>query len=606
MANSRTPHGHIGRSFLTEEERANRPRVTKEFLMRLSKGFRPYMGRMAVVLVCIIAGSFFSLLPAMLTGKIIDEGLVKMDLPALVKYIILSLAATIGANLIGVLESYISTWVAQHVSRDMRNQMYAHMQQMSHRFFTMNSQGDIITRMTSDIDGVERVISTTFSSILTNLVTLIIALAAMFRTNWILAIAGVFMLPIFALPTRYAGRTRWKYANESQAYNDELNSILSETLSVSGQLLSKLFGNEGYEYRRYSKANDSMILLNIRESMAGRWFRLVLRTFTSFGPLIIYLVGGVLMVREGADLTVGDISVMVTLLGRMYAPVNSLLSIQAEWIRAMAMFTRIFEYLDIPIEIQNVPDAVISDHAKGGVTFSHVSFGYEKDRSVLKDVSFVLEPGRSIAIVGPSGAGKSTIISLIPRLYDVEEGQVIFDGIDVRKLDLSYLRSQIGLVSQDTYLFNGTIRENLLYARHDASEIEMKEALKKANIWDFVSKQPEGLDTIVGNRGLKLSGGEKQRISIARVLLKNPALFIFDEATSSLDSVAEKEIQKAIDPIIKSRTSILIAHRLSTVMAADEILVIKDGIITERGRHEQLLKLGGVYNELYHTQFSKE
>ena len=597
--------GHYSRGFMTEEEKANQPKVTSALLKRVFSYLKPYSGKLVLVLLCIAAASFCSLLPSILTGKIIDEGLTQRDLNALVKYIVLSLAVTLGANLIGVVESYINTWIAQHITYDMRNQMYGHLQKMSQRFFTTSRQGDVITRMTSDIDGVQQVITNTFTSILSNVITLIIAMVAMFRKNWVLALIGMVIVPLFTIPTRRAGRTRWKFANESQACNDEINGILNETLSVSGQLLSKLFGREQYEYRRYEEANSRMIRLNIREGMAGRWFRVILSTFTSIGPMLIYLVGGILMIRYNQDLTIGDISVLVALLGRMYMPVNSLLNIQVDWMRAMALFSRIFDYFDIPVEIDNAPDAVIPDRVEGNVVFDHVCFGYEKDRPVLKDVSFELKAGHSIAIVGPSGSGKSTIINLIPRLYDVDEGCVTFDGVDVRKLDLGFLRAQVGVVSQETYLFNGTIRENLLYAKADATEAEMEAALKKANIWDFVQNQPEGLDAMVGNRGLKLSGGEKQRLSIARVLLKDPTIFVFDEATSALDSISEQRIQEAIDPIIRSHTSILIAHRLSTILAADEILVVKDGRIVERGTHQALVNQGGVYSELYETQFSK-
>ena len=597
--------GGIGGRFLTEEEKQQQPKVTKELLARVFSYLKPYWKHMLLVMVCIAAASFCSLLPTILTGKIIDEGLIKGDLRALVTYILLSLAVTFGSNLIGVAESYINTWIAQHITYDMRNQMFSHLQKMSQRFFTTNNQGDIITRMTSDIDGVQQVITNTFTSILSNTITLIIAMTAMFRKNWILALIGIVIVPLFTLPTRRAGKTRWKYANESQACNDEINGILNETLSVSGQLLSKLFGKEKYEYDRYEQANGRMIKLNIRERMAGRWFFVILSTFTSIGPMLIYLVGGLLMIRYHHNLTIGDITVLVTLLGRMYMPVNSLLNIQVDWIRSMALFTRIFDYFDIPVEIQNAPDAVTPEHAEGNVVFDHVSFGYEPGRTVLKDISFTLNAGRSIAIVGPTGSGKSTIINLIPRLYDVGEGRVTFDGTDVRKLDLEFLRAQVGVVSQETYLFNGTIRDNLLYARPDATDADMEEALRKANIWDFVQNQPEGLNAMVGNRGLKLSGGEKQRLSIARVLLKDPTVFIFDEATSALDSISEQKIQEAIDPIIRSHTSILIAHRLSTILAADEILVVKDGQIVERGRHQELVNAGGVYQELYETQFSK-
>ena len=597
--------GPMGGQFLTEEEKANQPKVTPELLKRVFSYLQPYGKQLVLVFLCIGASSFLTLLPTVLTGKILDEGILKKDLRTLIYYIVLSLIVTFVASLIGVAETYINTWIAQHITFDMRNQMYAHLQNMSQRFFTTNNQGDIITRMTSDIDGVKSVITNTFSSILSNSITLIIAMIAMFQKNWILALVGIIIVPVFTLPTRKAGKKRWTLTNESQQVNDEVNGILNETLSVSGQLLVKLFGKEKYEFDRYETANRKMIGLNIKESMAGRWFRVVLTTFTSIGPMLLYLVGGILMMKYDSDITVGDITVLVALLGRMYMPVNSLLNIQVEWIRSMALFKRIFDYFDIPVEIRNADDAVTPEKVTGDVVFEHVDFSYEESKKILKDVCFTLNAGKSIAIVGPSGSGKSTIVNLIPRLYDVDSGSVTFDGIDVRKLDLKFLRDQVGVVSQETYLFNGTIRENLLYAKPDATEEEMTEALKKANIWDFVEKQEKGIDTEVGNRGLKLSGGEKQRISIARIILKDPTIFIFDEATSALDSISEKRIQDAIDPIIKSKTSILIAHRLSTILAADEILVVKDGSIAERGNHKELLNKNGVYRELYETQFSK-
>ncbi|MBR2598677.1 MAG: ABC transporter ATP-binding protein [Clostridiales bacterium] len=597
--------GPMGGQFLTEEEKKNQPKVTPELLKRVFSYLKPYTKQLILVLLCIIVSSFFSLLPSIITGKILDDGLLKQDFKALVYYIVLSLAVTLAASLIGVAETYINTWIAQHITFDMRNQMYQHLQKMSQRFFTTNNQGDIITRMTSDIDGVKTVVTNTFSSILSNSITLIIAMIAMFQKNWILALVGIIIVPLFTLPTRKAGKKRWTLTNESQQVNDEVNGILNETLSVSGQLLVKLFGKEKYEYERYEKANRRMIGLNIKESMAGRWFRVVLTTFTSVGPMLLYLAGGILMMKYNSDLTIGDITVLVALLGRMYMPVNSLLNILVEWIRSMALFKRIFDYFDIPVEIENAKDAVTPDKVTGDVVFEHVEFSYEESKKILKDISFTLNAGKSIAIVGPSGSGKSTIVNLIPRLYDVDSGSVTFDGIDVRKLDLKFLRDQVGVVSRETYLFNGTIRENLLYAKPDATEKAMVEALKKANIWDFIEKQEKGIDTEVGNRGLKLSGGEKQRISIARIILKDPTIFIFDEATSALDSISEKKIQDAIDPIIKSKTSILIAHRLSTILAADEILVVKDGMIAERGTHKELMNKEGVYRELYETQFSK-
>lgn len=595
------PGGH----FMTEEEKAAQPKITGALIRRVFSYIGPYWKQFALVLVCIALSSVMNLLPAIFTGKIIDEGLIGRNMKLLVIYIIASLGVTFGANMIGVAESYINTWIAQHITFDMRNQMFRHLQKMSQRFFTSSNQGDIITRMTSDIDGVESVITNTFKSILSNSITLIFALIAMFQKNWILALLGIAVIPLFVIPTRKAGKTRWTLTREAQDCNDEVNGILNETLSVSGQLLVKLFGKEEQEYQRYEEVNRRMIKLHIKERMAGRWFFVVLTTVTSIGPMLLYLVGGILMMKFDSSITVGDITVLVALLGKTYMPVNSLLNIQVDWIRSMALFTRIFEYFDMKIEIENPKNAVIPDTASGEVEFEHVNFSYDEDRQILKDISFKLESGRSVAIVGPSGSGKSTIINLIPRLYDVKSGSVSFDGVDVKQLDLNFLRRNVGVVSQETYLFNGSIRDNLLYAKPDATEEEMIEVCRKANIYEFIENQEKGFDTLVGNRGLKLSGGEKQRLSIARVLLKNPALLIFDEATSALDSISESKIQEAIDPIIKERTSILIAHRLSTILAADEILVVKDGEIVERGHHKELVELGGVYTELYNTQFRK-
>lgn len=594
--------------FLTEEEKANRPKVTGKLLKRIFGWLKPYWKQLLVVFIAICISSVFSLLPAVLTGRIIDEGLIGRNLKQLIILICFSLGVTLGANLIGVLESYMNTWIVQHITFDMRNKMYRHLQQMSQKFFTSNNQGDIVTRMTSDIGGVQQIITGTLTQIFSNVITLIVALVAMYQKNWMLATLGVLVIPLFVIPTRSAGKTRWSLTRDAQACNDEVNGILNETLSVSGQLLVKLFGKEDVEYDRYKEVNGRMMDLNIKEGMAGRWFRVVLSTFSSIGPMLLYLVGGILIMKADSTITVGDITVFVALLAKMYGPVNQLLNIQVDWIRSMALFTRIFEYFDMPVEIQNAPDALVPDSKEGYVVngeveFKNVDFSYNPERRILTDVSFKLNAGDCIAIVGPSGSGKSTLINLIPRLYDVEGGSVLFDGVDVRKLDLAFLRRNIGIVSQETYLFNASIRENLLYAKPDATEDELIEACKKANIWDFVSTQEDGLDTMVGNRGLKLSGGEKQRISIARVLLKDPALLIFDEATSALDSISEKKIQEAIDPLIEARTSILIAHRLSTILAADEILVIKDGQIAERGTHKKLVKAGGVYTELYETQF---
>ena len=606
--------GPRGRAnYLTDEEKKNAPKITKELLARVFSYLKPYWKQRVLVLVCIAVSSVCSLFPSILTGNIVDVltgkdmgGWFGAGISALIKLIVISFGLTLASNLIKVGESYLNSWIAQHISYDMRNQMYRHLQKMSQRFFTSANQGDIITRMTSDISGVESVITNTFSSILSNSITLVVAVIAMFQKNWILALVGIAIVPLFTLPTRMAGKRRWELAGEAQACNDEINGILNETLSVSGQLLVKLFGREETEYQKYEEANGRMIKLSIRERMAGRWFFMLLSTLTTIGPMLLYLVGGILIMKYDSSLSVGDITVLVALLGRMYGPVNSLLNIQVDWIRSMAMFTRIFEYYDMKPEIEDKPDAKVLTNAKGEIDFEHVYFTYDGDRMILKDISFTLHSGDCVAIVGPSGSGKSTIVNLIPRLWDPTEGRVLFDGTDVRDLTLKSLRDEVGVVTQETYLFNGTIRENLRYAKEDATEEEMIDACKKANIYDFISKQPDGLDTMVGNRGLKLSGGEKQRISIARALLKDPALLIFDEATSALDSSSEAAIQAAINPLIEERTSILIAHRLSTILHADEILVVRDGEIVERGKHKDLVHAGGTYQELYETQFNKE
>ena len=607
------PGGPRGRAnFLTEEEKKNTPKITKELLTRIFAYLKPYWKQLTLVLGCIVVSSVCSLFPSILTGNIIDVltgkdmgGWFGAGISALVKLIVVSLGLNLASNLIGVGESYLNNWIAQHISYDMRNQMYRHLQKMSQRFFTSANQGDIITRMTSDISGVESVITGTFTSILSNVITLVVAVIAMFQKNWLLALIGIAVTPLFVIPTRRAGKTRWMLTREAQECNDEINGILNETLSVSGQLLVKLFGREETEYKRYEEANGRMIKLNIRERMAGRWFFMLLSTLTTIGPMLLYLVGGILIMKYDSKLSVGDITVLVALLARMYGPVNSLLNIQVDWIRSMAMFTRIFEYYDMKPEIDDKPDAKELTNAKGEIVFDHVDFSYDGQRMILKDICFTLHSGDCVAIVGPSGSGKSTIVNLIPRLWDPTSGKVTFDGTDVRDLTLHSLRDEVGVVTQETYLFNGTIRQNLLYAKPEATEEEMIEACRKANIYDFISNQPDGLDTMVGNRGLKLSGGEKQRISIARALLKDPALLIFDEATSALDSISEAAIQAAINPLIEERTSILIAHRLSTILAADEILVVRDGEIVERGTHKDLVYAGGTYQELYETQFSK-
>ncbi|HAO61151.1 MAG TPA: ABC transporter [Erysipelotrichaceae bacterium] len=604
MSKGMGPRG--SRGFLSEEEKQNRPKITVGLLKRIFSYLLPYWKKLLLVVIAILVSSILGLLPSVLTGRIIDEGLIAGDFDALAWLVAASVIVLLASNLIGVLESYLNTSIAHFITYEMRNRMYAHLQKMSHRFFTSSKQGDIITRMTSDIGGVESVISGTLTSILRNVAILVTSVIVMYQKNWLLATIGILIIPLLALPTKRVGKTRWMIATQTQVKNDEINQILNETMNVSGQQLVKLFTNEAMEYAKYSDANQEMTRLKIKENMAGRWFRVAMSTYTGIGPLLLYFVGGLLMIRYGkTDLSVGDVTVMVALLSRMYQPVNQLLNIQVDLIRSLALFTRIFDYFDLPIEIQEKKDAISLTSFRGELAFSHVDFAYDPGQPILKDLTFDIPVGHSVAIVGSSGAGKSTLINLIVRLYDVGGGKITLDGIDLRDLSLSSLRRAIGVVTQDTYLFNGTIKENLLYAKADAGEDELIEVCRQANIHDFIQGLPQGYDTIVGNRGIKLSGGEKQRVSIARVLLKDPALIILDEATSSLDSISESLIQDALDPLLKGRTSIIIAHRLSTIMAADTILVLDHGEIVESGKHGDLVENSVVYKELYETQFRR-
>ncbi|AGA69055.1 ABC-type multidrug transport system, ATPase and permease component [Desulfitobacterium dichloroeliminans LMG P-21439] len=595
----------LGRSLhtpLTDEEKRDRPKVTKAFLKRVFSYLLPYWPRLALVFFAIIVSSILGLLPPLLSGRIIDDGLIGKDFNLLTQLILLSFIVLIAANLINVFESYLTTWVAQHIIYDMKNQMYEHLQKMSHRFYTNNNQGDIITRMTTDINGIQNVIVGTLTQIVSNSIILITTLVALFQKNWILALVSVIIVPLFIYPTHQVGNRRWSITMAKQEHSDTSNQLFNETLSVSGQLLVKLFTRENKEFKKFEKINQAITRLSIREFLVGKSFRVIFDTFINMGPMIIYLTGGFLMIKMGSGLTVGDVTVVVALLGRLYRPVGVLQTIQVDVIRSLALFSRIFEYFDIPVEIQNSPNAIIPKSCAGKIIFDHVSFHYD-GKPILKDVNLTIEKGKSVAIVGPSGTGKSTLVNLIPRLYDVRAGRVLLDGLDIRDLDLTFLRQNIGMVSQDTYLFNGTIRENLLYADELAKEEDLIRVCQEANIYDFIQTLPEGFDTLVGNRGLKLSGGEKQRLSIARVLLKNPKILIMDEATSSLDSISESYIQEAIEPILKGRTSVIIAHRLSTIMAVDEIIVLQDGEIVQQGTHGDLVVQEGIYKELYDTQF---
>ena len=592
------------RGFLTDEEKQNMPKVTKELLLRIFSYLKPYLLQFFLVFAAIILSASIGLLPSIITGRIVDEALIGEDMQLLIKLLLMAFATLAASQLIGVLESYISAWISQRIIFDMKNQMYDHLQHMPHSFFTSEKQGDIITRMNTDISGVSSVISGTLSSIVSNISVVVTTLVALFTMSWQLALVGIVVIPLLILPTKSVGQTRWKLLTESQEKTDEMNQLVNETLSVSGSLLVKLFTREKKEYDRFVKVNEEVTQLALKEQRSGRWFMVIMGMFTQIGPLLIYFAGGFLMISKiDTTLTVGTITATVALINRLYRPVQSLLNIQVDFTRSLALFTRIFDYFDKEAAIVSPPNGRKPPVKNKDIKFSHVSFSYDADKPLLKDIDFTVPGGKMYAIVGPSGSGKSTVVNLIPRLYDVDSGSVTIAGIDVRRFDLTYLRQCIGVVTQDTYLFNGTIRENLLYAKDDATQEEIENACRIASIHDFIMSQPDGYDTEVGNRGLKLSGGEKQRLSIARVILKDPKILILDEATSALDSISENAIQDALEIIMKGRTSIVIAHRLSTILKADRILVVSGGVIAEEGTHEELLDKGGIYRELYETQF---
>lgn len=595
------------RGFLTDEEKQNAPKVSWPLIKRILSYLKPYWLQFLLVFLAILVSAGIGLLPSIITSKIVDDALIKYrDMGLLLKLLAAAFGTMIASEVIGVLESYINAWIGSKIICDMRNQMYGHLQSMPHAFFTTEKQGDIITRMNSDISGVSSVISGTLSSIVRNVTVVVTTLVALFLISVPLALIGIVVIPLFILPTRSAGKTRWKLASESQAKHDEMNQLVNETLSVSGSLLVKLFAREKREMERFEAVNDEVTKLSMKEQRSGKWFIVLMGLFTQIGPLLIYLAGGWFLIKKNdPTVTVGTITASVALINRLYRPIQSLLNIHVDFTRSLALFTRIFRYFDMVPAIRQPEHARRPIVKHQNIRYEHVAFSYSADKPLLSDIDFTVPAGKMYAIVGPSGSGKSTIVNLLPRLYDVNEGSVQIGGTDVRDFDIPYLRKCIGVVTQDSYLFNGTIRENLLYAKENATDEELMDALRTASLTEFIENQPDGLDTVVGNRGLKLSGGEKQRLSLARIILKDPHILILDEATSALDSISENAIQDALERLMAGRTTIVIAHRLSTILKADKILVLKNGEIIEQGKHDELLELNGVYRELYETQFRK-
>ncbi len=573
-------------------------------LRRVFSYFIPYWRLAMVVLACIGAAAALGLVPAIVTRDLINY---LTGRPGGFGYVALLIGILVGSSLIGgligVLQSYFSNRISQSIMFDLRNQLFDRVLKQSMAFFTGTRTGDVMSRLSNDVNGVQSVVSDTIFSLVNNVVILASTVVLMFALDWKLTIAALLVLPAFLLPTRQVGKATFQARKATQGKLSEMTAYMQETLGISGMQLVKAFVRQTAETLRFRKLNDELRLLNIRQSMIGRWFFMLMGVLGTAGPAVLWLFGGYLVVTGQESL--GTVVTFATvLLGRLYGPVGSLANLQVNVVGSLALFQRIFEYMDLPVVIDQKADGVHLDEARGQVEFDQVTFRYgTNDRPALKDVSFKIEPGQLAALVGPTGAGKTTITNLLPRFYDPQLGAVRLDGYDVRDLTLESLGRQVGMVFQDTFLFHASIRDNLLYAKPDATEAEMVAAAKAAYIHDFIASLPEGYDTVVGERGHRLSGGEKQRVAIARVILKDPRVLILDEATSNLDSESEHLIQVALRPLFEGRTSLVIAHRLSTILAADVILVIDHGEVVEQGRHADLLRQGGLYARLYHRQF---
>jgi ATP-binding cassette subfamily B protein len=630
-------------------------------LRRIVAFFEPYRLQVLIVLGAILTTSLLGLINPLLLGLLIDQVIVGEDYAKLNLYVGLMIILPIITGLIGVGQSYLNNVIGQNVMQDLRGALYAHLQSMPLRFFTETRTGEIQSRLANDIGGVQAVVTDTASSVTSNLAVAISTTIAMFLLDWRLAILSLSLTPFFLYLTYRVGKVRREVSTETQKSLAELTATTEETLSVSGILLSKTFGQQANSITKFRGQNRRLAALQIRQAMVGRWFFMIIGTIFSIMPAFVYWLAGTLAANGSPDApTAGTVVAFTTLQSRLFFPLGQLLNLQVEIQGSLALFDRIFEYLEMDPEIVDAPDAVAMHPATtvGRVRFHDVSFhypteavpsqraheavarGHDHDRLDepewapevelaaeaaqasateteppdapgepatppfgLEHVDFTAEPGQLVALVGPSGSGKTTTTYLVSRLYDVDAGAVEIDDVDVRRIKLASLGEIIGTVTQETYLFHASVRDNLRYARPEATEDELVAAATAASIHERISELPEGYDTIVGERGYKLSGGEKQRLAIARVLLKDPRILILDEATSALDTVSERLIQRAFESLMEGRTTIAIAHRLSTILRADRIIVYDRGGIVEGGTHSELLALDGLYARLYREQF---
>jgi ATP-binding cassette subfamily B protein len=594
---------HWMRFGMGPDDKPTRP-ITGGMLRRIGGYFRPYTRMALAVVAAILAGSVLGIFPPLFTRSVIDNALAHRDGGLLNLLVAAMILFPIAAGLVGVGQTWLNTLIGQRVMFDLRNALYRALRRQGMRFFTHAKAGELVSRVTSDVTGVESVVTGTISGIITNLLTIGTTVAAMAALNWRLTLISLVILPAFVYPTRRVGRIRRALAARRQARIAGLSAVVEETLGVSGVALIKTFGRDRYEIDRFAGESRQLMDVYIKESMVGRWFFMVIQTFWTAAPALVWLIGGHQVIN--GVFSVGGIVAFTAFQSRLFMPVNQLLTVHIEIQASLALFERIFEYLDLSPDVVEKPDARVLRDPQGHLVFNRVSFAYRADLPVLHDVTFEIPPGRMVALVGPSGAGKSTIAVLVSRLYDPDGGTVMLDDVDLRDLTLESVAGAVGVVSQDTFLFHATLRENLLYARPDASEEEVAAAARAAQIHDFIASLPEGYDTIVGERGYRLSGGEKQRVAIARAVLKDPRVLVLDEATSALHTRSERLIQRALAELLRGRTALVIAHRLSTVLAADEILVVDAGRIAERGPHAELLAADGLYARLYREQFSAE
>ncbi|HET9097250.1 MAG TPA: ABC transporter ATP-binding protein [Candidatus Baltobacteraceae bacterium] len=586
--------------------RPDKPHVRKRVdWRRIGALFAPYWRQQSVVLFCIIVSALIGLAPAYFVADIIDKAIAHGSFREVAFDVGGMLAAALVTMMLTVAQGYLNSIVGEGIMRDMRVSLVSHLHKMPLKFFTGTKTGEIMNRVSSDVDNIDNVVTGTLTTLLTNFVTIITTVAWMFVWNWRLALLSIAIVPLMVLPLAPVGRRMYEIRLKTRQQRDSIESITQETLSISGITLIKSFAREAYEKARFYRAGTQLMDLEVHLAMVGRWFIAAITAMVIIGPAIVWLGGGWLALRH--SIAVGVVVAFVQYIQqRLYGPAASLAGIQVQIVSALAVFERIFDYLDMTPEEYEPPSAVTLAEVHGDIRFESVTFGYSSERVVLDGVDMHVEPGQLAAFVGPSGGGKTTITQLVPRFYDPNSGRVLIDGHDVRTLTLESLRRDIGIVTQETYLFHDTVAANLRYAKPDASDQALHAAAQAANIHDFITSLPAGYETIVGERGHKLSGGERQRLAIARVLLKNPKILILDEATSALDSHNEAAIQAALVPLMRGRTSLVIAHRLSTILTADVIFVVDHGRIIERGTHAVLLARNGEYARLYRKQFRDE